>query len=331
MPIGLLREPASSETVVSTLRKPASGAAPGLVWEIARRYWLRLLLTYSLFTVENGLMLLQPVCLGKAIDSLLAGRSGGWWLLMAAYLGYSLTAAIRRAFDTRSFMAIHFDLVTHMVNRQRTQRVAVSRVAARSALARSLVDFFETDLPQVMNAAYSLIGAVVVLAFYDRTVAMACLAVMVPCSAVNLWCQRRLTRHNQRLHDQMEREIDVISGNRMSEIRDHFRKLAGSTIRISDYDAVRVGVAQLVLAGLVGGALLHLSSFQGTTSGDIYAALRYVLLFVIGVDGVPVFLRQFARLQDIASRVQHAPPHEIRENFGNSLKSMSVSPNLGNP
>lgn len=273
---------------------------------IAKRYWFRLLFTYFLFTIENGLALLQPMCLGYAIDDLLAGRRRGLMLLVGAYVAHMIAGAARQAYDSRCFVSIYRDLATQMVSGQRTQDVAVSFVAARSALARSLVDFFEFDLPHVMHALYSLIGSLVLLTIYDSVVAFYCFTLIVPCVTINVWCQRRLSRHNRVLHDEMEREVDVISRNRLDEIREHFRRLAGSWIRISDFDTLRVTVGHLLLAGLISAALLRLSTVPNTSSGDVYVVLRYVLLFIVGVDGLPLFLRQFARFQDIASRMQHS-------------------------
>ena len=119
---------------------PPAGAAR-LLRSVARRYWPRLGLTYLLFAVENGLMLLQPLCLGRAIDGLVRGDRGGWWVLAAVYLAHAAVGAVRRVFDTRSFTAIYRDLAAAMVAAQRGRGVPVSRVATRSALSRSLVDF----------------------------------------------------------------------------------------------------------------------------------------------------------------------------------------------
>src|SRR5262245_4005230 len=153
---------------------PAARPTARLLRAIARRYWPRLALTYVLFILENGLGLLQPLCLGLAIDGLLRGSPGGLCLLAAAYLGHLLVGAARRVYDARIFTGVYRDLAAEMVAAQRGRGVEVSRVATRSALARALVEFLEYDLPQAMHTVCSLVGALALLWLYDFTVAAAC-------------------------------------------------------------------------------------------------------------------------------------------------------------
>src|SRR5207248_2814138 len=192
---------------VMCLAPPVAAAAPPagaarLLRSVARRYWPRLGLTYLLFAVENGLMLLQPLCLGRAIDGLVRGDRGGWWVLAAVYLAHAAVGAVRRVFDTRSFTAIYRDLAAAMVAAQRGRGVPVSRVATRSALSRSLVDFLEHDLPLAMHTFASLAGALVLLWWYDAALAAACTALVGPYWLLARWYRRRLAHHNRDLHDQ---------------------------------------------------------------------------------------------------------------------------------
>jgi ABC-type multidrug transport system fused ATPase/permease subunit len=298
--------PAVFESQASPTAQPAAPTArptARLLRAITRRYGRRLVLTYVLFLLENGLGLLQPLCLGLAIDDLLRAGRTGLCLLGAAYLGHLLVGAVRRVYDARIFTGVYRELAAEMVAAQRGRGVEVSRVATRSALARALVEFLEYDLPQAMHTICSLVGALALLWLYDLTVAAACALLGAPCWALSVWYRRRLAYHNRALHDEMEREVDVICDNRPGEVREHYRRLARSWVRIADWEAFNIGVAQLLLLLLLAGSLLHLSIQPGTSSGDIFAVLRYVLMFVTGVDGMPVFLRQLTRFQDIASRM----------------------------
>lgn len=284
--------------------RPWTAGARGVLAGLVRRYWPRLALTYLMFAVENLLALLLPMCLGGAIDGLLRGSSSGLLLLLVAYLAHLLAGASRRAYDSRCFTSIYRDVASAMVAEQRGRGVDVSRVAGRSALARSLVEFLESDLPQAMHTGCSLLGALLLLWCYDGRVALLCASVAAPCWLLNAWYRRHLARHNRELHDEMEREVDVIRANEPAEVRGHFGRLARSWVRISDWEALNLGLAQALVAGLVAVSLLHLCGRPGTSLGEIFAVLRYVLLFVAGVDGVPLFARQLARLEDIAARLR---------------------------
>ncbi len=290
---------------VIAVEPPARPAGGPVLAALAGRYWPRLALTYGLFVAENVLAVLIPLCLGLAIDSLLRGDRGGWWVVTAAYLGHLAISSARRVYDSRSFTAVYRDLAAEMVVAQRDRGVSVSRVATRSGLARSLVEFLENDLPQAMHTVCSLVGALVLLWFYDPAVAAVAGLLVPPCWLLNRWYRRRLAHHNKVLHDELEREVDVIRENKAPAVRDHYQRLGRTWVHLSDWEAFNIGIAQLLLVGLIAGSLLHLCRPGATSAGDVYAVLRYLLMLVVGMDGLPVFIRQWTRFQDIAARVQN--------------------------
>ncbi len=50
-------------------------------------------------------------------------------------------------------------------------------------------------------------------------------------------------------------------------------------------------------------ALARYCSRPGVEAGDIYAVFAYVMMFVGGLDYVPMLTQQLARLHDIGGRV----------------------------
>src|SRR5213078_1387892 len=97
----------------------------------------------------NLARLALPLMLGWAINELLRGCWAGLALFLAHGLLSLGLAVARRMFDTRAFCGIYTDLASSAVVEQRRRGVSVSQVAARSALSRQVVDFFERDVPFV--------------------------------------------------------------------------------------------------------------------------------------------------------------------------------------
>jgi hypothetical protein len=282
---------------------PNGAAGPRPLAGLFQAHWRRITLTYALFNVENLLHLAQPLVLGLAINGLLQSSYAGLGLLAAQHVAHLFVGTARRLYDTRVFTSIYTDLAAGFVARQREAGADVSAVAARSALAHELVDFFERDVPLVFASAYAVAGALVMLVLYDGLLPVFCLLTLVPLVVLN----HRLARDSHgaaaRLNDQLEREVGVIDDGRADAVRDHYRALARWQVRLSDLAALNFTAMEFFVLGLIAAALARYCSLPGVAAGDIYAVFAYVLTFVGGLDNVPLVTQQLARLHDIGRRV----------------------------
>lgn len=286
-------EPASTQT-----RKP--GLSVRSIFAANR--W-PITVTYILFNLENVLRMAQPLVLGWAINDLLSGHMTGFWWLIVQHVSHAAIGTARQAYDTRVFGRITADIASDLVERQRQQRVEVSRIAARSVLSREYVEFFERYMPLVIRSAYSVIGAVLMLGFYDVWLVPLCVGLFAPAAWINTRYARKTRRLSRSLHDQMEGEVDVIRDGSPEDVRQHFDELARSRVRLSDAEAVNFGTMELFVMALIAATLLRFSNGESTLPGDVFAVFRYVMLFVMGLDSVPRVVAQTSRLRDIGRRV----------------------------
>jgi len=267
--------------------------------------WRPISFTYALFNVENLLNLFEPFVLGLAINSLLRAEYWGLALMVGQHLARLFVGTARQMYDTRAFSAIYTDTATRLVCRQRDTGLGVSTVAARSALSRELVEFFEHNLKAVFASAYGVIGALVMLSIYDVVLVVFCLTMLAPLVFLTRKLARRSFTLNQSLNDQLEREVEVIENGQVDPVRDHFRLLAHWRVRLSDMEAWNFFLMEFFVLGLIVAALARYCSLPGVQAGDIYAVFVYVWMFVGGLDCVPGVTQQLARLLDISRRVAH--------------------------
>jgi ABC-type multidrug transport system fused ATPase/permease subunit len=265
----------------------------------------RMIFTYALFNVENILRLAQPWVLGWAINDLLRSSYAGLMMFVAQHLAHLLISSFRQMYDTRAFTGIYSELATRLIVEQREQRVDVSRVAARSALSREYVEFFEHHIPLIMRAFYSIVGALVMLGFYDWMLVPLCLALVLPAALLNAAYGRKTLELSGRLHDDLEREVGVIERGNPTEVREHFDAIADRRVRLSDAEAINFSLMELFVLGLMVVALVHFCTTDGARAGDIFAVFRYVLMFLMGLDSVPRLVHQLSRLRDIGTRLKH--------------------------
>lgn len=303
--VGLIQnetEPTAANDCGVAATHPAS--QPWALGALFHAYRGRLLTTYALFNVENLFRLAQPFVLGLAIDDLLRGRWTGLVLFVVQHLGHMFIGLLRKMYDTRVFTGIYADLATELVQSQRERDLNVSCIAARSTLAREFVTFFEQYIPVLVQAAYSVVGALAFLVFYKGVLFPICFGLVMPAWLVNRVYARQVLLINGRLHDELEREVEVIRQGDGPAVPRHYHELAHWQIKLSDWEALNFGLMELFVLGLLLAALVVACHEPDTGPGDILAALRYVLMFVGALDSVPLLVQQFSRLRDIGGRLR---------------------------
>lgn len=282
----------------ATLAAPARGTLGGLF----REYRWRILGTYALFNLENGVRLLEPFLLGLAIDGLLRSDPLGLILLIVQHLTFLGLGTVRRMYDTRAFTSIYTDLASAMVQEQRQRNIEVSRVAARSALSREIVQFFEREVPFVFYALSSILGALGYLVLCDGWLTVACLGLLVVVALVSRHYARQTEASNRQLNDRLEHEVEVIESGQPARVREHYERVAFWRIRLSDQEAYNFGFLELCILALLALGLMRACAIH-SDPGQIVALFSYVMMFISGAGNLPMLAQQLSRLRDISRRL----------------------------
>jgi ABC-type multidrug transport system fused ATPase/permease subunit len=273
--------------------------------QIMLRHKYRLVLTYSLFTLEMIGNLLRPFFLGLAINDLIDGSYRGLILLSGVHLFWLLIGMIRHRLDTRTYTAIYTSLVTRFLSR-RFGKSDVSRLSAHSTLAREFVDFLEFDLVYIIEAAYSIFGSLLLLFFYDASVVLVCLAILLPVILLSWVYGRRMKRLNRLKNDELEKQVDVIAAGDQRRIRLHYENLRRWQIRISDQEAWNFGLMEVLVMFVIGISLLLTEKTAGSSieAGTLIGIYSYIQRFVSGLDTIPYAVQRFSSLHDITRRIE---------------------------
>jgi hypothetical protein len=268
-----------------------------------KRHRIAITFTYTLFVVENLLRLAQPFALGWAINDLLEEQSTGLFVLIGQHVLHLLIGLWRQVLDTRVFTKIYSEMVTDMIVTQRAAGVEVSRVAARSSLSREFVNFFELTVPNIARSAFSIVGSLIMLAIYDWVVVVACIGLLLPASFLNRWFAMKIRFLNRKLHDELEREVDLIEPGQQADLQTHFGRIANWRVRLSNAEAINFGMMEIFVLGVIVVTLLRTTSLV-VNAGDVFAVFRYLMLLLIGLDRVPQLIMQISRMRDIQSRME---------------------------
>lgn len=273
--------------------------------QIMLQHRYRLVLTYILFSIEMLGNLMRPFFLGLAVNDLIKGSYKGLILLSAVHLGWLIIGTIRHRLDTRTYSAIYTSLVTKFLAR-RYNKSDVSKLSAHSNLAREFVDFLEFDLAYVVEAFYSIVGSLLLLFFYDTSVVLVCLGILLPVTGFSYLYGKKMKNLNKQKNDELEKQVDIISTGNNHLIRQHYDNLRKWQIRISDQEAWNFGIMEILILVVIGLALLitNKTAGSGIEAGSLIGIYSYIQRFVSGLDTIPYTVQRLSSLNDITRRIE---------------------------
>ena len=273
--------------------------------KLMQKHRTQLVFTYVLFSLEMLGALLRPFFLGEAVNDLMKGSYRGLIILSGVHMAWLIIGTLRHRYDTRTYSAIYTSLVTRFLSR-RIDQSAVSKLSAHSTLAREFVDFLEYDLVYVIEAVYNLLGSIILLYFYDRSVVLLCLAILFPVVGISYVYGKRMKRLNRLKNDELEQQVDIISSGNKKAIFNHFNNLRHWQVRISDQEAWNFGIMELMVMVVIGISLLITNTVSGNTilAGSLIGIYTYILKFVSGLDTIPYTVQRLSSLNDITRRIE---------------------------
>jgi ABC-type multidrug transport system fused ATPase/permease subunit len=261
-------------------------------------------LTYTLTFVEDLLELSYPWATGLAINGLL---DHNYALALPIVLAWSARSAIglfRQMYDTRIYTRVYNAIVEDTILRQRRAGFSSTQVAARSAMSRDFVTFFEKDVPVVVSAIIGIVGSAAILFWYDLIIGAVTALLFIPVFLVNRIYVRVTLRLNEGLNTQLEQEVQAIEKAEPDLIRHHFNEVRCWRIRLSDAEAYNWTLIEVLSIVVFVAVLVRATYMPDTETGDIFAILVYVWRLMENLDHVPQILQQLTRLQDIRKRIE---------------------------
>jgi hypothetical protein len=265
----------------------------------------QLLLTYFLFSLEMLGTLLRPLFLGIAINDLLKGSYNGLIILSVSHILLLCIGTVRHMYDTRTYSAIYVSLVTKFLGRKKSQS-DVSKLSAHSTLAREFVDFLEFDLVYVIEAAYNIVGSLILLCFYESSVVILCLSVLIPVVFISRLYGKRMQFLTKKKNDELEKQVDIITNADHKTLTRHYNNLRTWQIKISNQEAFNFGFMELMVMIVLGLSLLLTYKTSGAEilAGNVVGIFFYVTNFAKGLETIPYTIQRLTSLTDITRRIE---------------------------
>ena len=266
-----------------------------------RHFRWRIVATWLLVLVENTLLALIPLFIGRAIDALLAQQSGALWEIAAVMGAVILVSAGRRAYDTRAYGTMRVQFGSELVRRIGDR--PVSQVNARLDMSREMVDFLEGYVPALFTAIVQVVVSIAILWIFDTRLGISALVVIVALGLIYALFHRRFYELNADLNSQTEQQVAILEQRQHVSLVTHLQRLRHCEVRLSDTDAVLYGT---IFAGMFAFVLTNLwlaSTIPSITAGMIFAILSYSWELVESGVALPMTLQQWSRLSEIRERL----------------------------
>jgi len=270
---------------------------------IFRQYKWKISSTFLLLILENAFKVLQPFVLGIAINDLLNKSEKGLLLFGGLYIAGFIIGVIRRYYDTRAYTSIYTNIASEIAEIQNEKQVNISSIAARSALVKELVDFFEQDVTQGFSSVISVIGALVMLLLFDPWIFLSCLITIGLIILIYSLSNSKIYNYNIGLNDELEDRITVLSSRNPNQIKTHFKGISKWLVKLSDLETLNFGIIEVLLFVLAIFTIYLSASMETASAGSIFSAITYVLEFSGGVFMLPFIYQQTIRLKEISSRL----------------------------
>ncbi|QIW15734.1 hypothetical protein A4G20_05010 [Pasteurellaceae bacterium RH1A] len=290
------------QTTQLSLENPSPNALRTLK-QIAYNYRHKLLYTFGLVALENGLFLLYPLVGSFAVNAVLQGKTWQALLYALMILVIWVVGSARRAVDTRTFVHIYASLAVPVILNQKAKGTT-SSATAHAALSRQFVTFFEEHLPVLITAIFSIVGSVIMLLLIEFWVGLTALLVLIGFALVLPNYMKINDRLYFKLNNRLENEVKVIEGNRSHALNKHYGLLSKIRIAISNREASSYLFIGLAMAVLFATSLISLSQQADVQAGHIYAVITYLWIFAMSLDDMPRLVEQFSELKDIGQRVE---------------------------
>jgi hypothetical protein len=278
----------------------SDGPRPRSVIETIRPFRWRIGLTYTLTVTEDLLELSYPWATGLAINGLLAQDYRMIAPVMIAWVLHTAIGCGRQMYDTRLYTRVYNAIVIDTVLRQRQSGIEPTKVAARSAMSREFVTFFEKDMPVLLNTLVTIVGSAAILFYYDLVIGAIAALLFIPVAIINRRYMRRCLMLNEGLNNQLEHEVRVIDAAQEDAVSRHFSEVRGWRIKLSDADALN----WTAIEGLSILVLLRVTYMPNPDVGTIFAIFVYVWRLMEKLDMMPQIVQQLMRLKDIRRRIE---------------------------
>ena len=263
-----------------------------------------------LVLIEKTAWIVEPTVFGNVIDALIAAAGsppgpsplGALLLWSGVFSVNSGVGAFRRSWDEKIYLNIYSEIAANVAATAKIQGLPVAKAAVRAELAREYITFFQYRIPEIIEQAIDIIGAIIMLSFFDWRLAVTCSGIIAPLLVINRLYSKRVTVFQKNIHDLREDVYNVFATLDEDRVRSYYRGTAQWQQKIANWGAMNFGAMRLFLLGIFIVILYISIDLDEFSTGNMYSIATYVWTFVTSSEYLPELMESWTSLKDISWR-----------------------------
>lgn len=266
--------------------------------------WKQILLSYFLFSMQSIFMLIYPKVLGESIDHLIAKDYSFVFYLLLTFLGMMVFGYISRVYDTIVFSKIYRRFASIETCNQFDNNVETTKINGRLTLMSSVVRFFESDMINILNAAFGLLGSIYFISLVDITLVPYLIFSAILTLVVSYYFSPKIAAITKDSNDISEEQTEIINHRKISLVNNLLKRKQLLSIKLSNLDARFFFLIQLIAYGTVTALLTYYVVFNTVSVGSVFSTYRYLFDFVASVSILPHIIISFINIKDVIKRLE---------------------------
>lgn len=275
-------------------------------------YRRSILLAFSFVVVEKVAWIIEPTVFGDVIDAMIEGMAsppqGSPTIPLLIWIGiFGINSGVgtyRRSRDEKIFLTIYNDLVAVIAQHVNKGAIDASRAAARAELSREVISFYQYRVPDLIEQAIDIGGAVLALTIFDWRLGATCMTILAPTIFLGRLYNKRVSFFQKQIHDQQEDVYRVYSTHDVQQVRSYYVEMAGWKQRTANWGAMNFGILRVFLLGIFLVILYVAIDLDDFSTGNIYSIAAYVWTFVTSSEYLPEQLESMTSVKDISERLR---------------------------
>jgi hypothetical protein len=266
--------------------------------------WKQILLSYFLFSMQSIFMLIYPKVLGESIDHLIAKDYSFVFYLLLTFLGMMVFGYISRVYDTIVFSKIYRRFASIETCNQFDNNVETTKINGRLTLMSSVVRFFESDIINILNATFGLLGSIYFISLVDITLVPYLIFSAILTLIVSYYFSPKIAAITKDSNDISEEQTEIINHRKISLVNNLLKRKQLLSIKLSNLDARFFFLIQLIAYGTVTALLTYYVVFNTVSVGSVFSTYRYLFDFVVSVSILPHIVISFINIKDVIRRLE---------------------------
>jgi ABC-type multidrug transport system fused ATPase/permease subunit len=279
---------------------------------IFTKYRKSILLAFSFVIVEKTAWIIEPSVFGDVIDAMIEALAtppkGSATIPLLIWIGiFGINSGVgtyRRFRDEKIYLRIYNDLAVNIAGMVKNGSMDASRAAARAELSRELISFYQYRVPDLIEQAIDIGGAVIALTIFDWRLGATCVTILVPTIFISRLYNKRVSFFQKQIHDQQEDIYHVYSANDVEQVQSYYGEMARWKQKTASWGAMNFGVLRLFLLGIFLVILYVAIDLDDFSTGNIYSIAAYVWTFVTSSEYLPEQLESMTSVKDISDRLR---------------------------